>query len=196
METEKHFSQKAEEYDKKRSEWILGKLVSKEKKQIIKTLDPNKGEEILDAGSGSGFYGRLIKKQDAKPYCIDISKGMIEVAKQSGLKGEVQNLDNFNLKKKFNKILCAGALEFTQNPNKVISNLKKHLKKEGFIILLYPRLNFFGILYKIFHLTHKVKIHLFSNKKIERICQENKLKIIETHNTQLFTKVIKISHKN
>lgn len=165
MEPKKHFDKVASKYSLNRKKWILGWIVSREKKVLLDFLNIKKGDLILDVGCGDGFYSILMKEAGAKVYGIDISNKMVDFLKEKGINCQFGDVQNFNLNKKFDKILCAGVLEFLDSPYKAIESIKKHLKKNGFLVILYPPLNFWGLLYKMYHYFHGLNIKLFTKQK-------------------------------
>ena len=196
MTVEKYYDQRAEEYNQDRRKGILGKVVRKESREIIRSLDPKPEEKILDAGCGSGFYSTIIKKMGAKPYGIDISQKMIEKLKERGIEGSKEDLENFNLQEKFDKVLCTGVLEFINNDYNAINSIKKHLKEEGKLIVLYPRLSLGGKLYWLYHLKNKINIRIYSKKRIKRLFEKNGLKIDYIKKVDFITGIICASLKN
>ena len=188
MKVSDHFGNVAVNYNTKRSRGILSYLVNKETQILIKNLDPNPNELILDAGCGSGFYSKLIFDKGARVAGIDISKNMIKEYRANKFIGVVGNLEYLPFSIKFDKILCAGALEFVSNPNKTIREFNSVLKNNGILVLLYPRFNLFGILYYLYHRTHGIKINLFCN--ITNILNGSNFRVVSKGNSNLLTTVV------
>ncbi|MEK6955273.1 MAG: class I SAM-dependent methyltransferase, partial [Nanoarchaeota archaeon] len=203
MVNKKNFQDVSSDYDSSRSSGFLGKHVNKERKLVLEFLNPKKNDVILDAGCGTGFYSLYSRSKGASVIGIDSSQTAISVYNSKGLNGFIGDIENISFDKQFNKILCAGALEFTKNPSKAISCFSKSLKKNGIIVLVYPRNNFFGILYKLYHLSglyfipygklklsKPVNIHLFSNNKISSLMENNGFKIINDVKANVLTNVL------
>lgn len=190
MSASKHFDNVSEGYDNFRSRF-LNFLINKEKISILNALKPKKGELILDAGCGSGFYSKLISKYGSNVIGMDISMNMILQYKKNGFNGFIGNIENIYFKKKFDKILCAGALEFTKDPNKAIKTFNQSLKAGGTLVLLYPRKNFFGYLYKTYHLFHILDINIFSyNNDLKELLKRNNFNIMIKSKVNLLTGLI------
>ena len=66
-------------------------------------------------------------------------------------------------KKKFEKIVCAGLLEFVNSSEKVLKNIRKHSKKNCRLVILCPGDNLLAKFYKLYHSTNKINIKLFIN---------------------------------
>lgn len=172
-----YFNRKARNYNKERNKGLLGKQISKEAKVVLKMLNVKKGDRILDGGCGAGYYGIRIKALGGNYLGIDISEKMIKETRKKGLKAEVADMQNFKSRKKFDKILVSGSLEFCKNPEKALFNCQKNLKKGGFLVAIAPRPNLFGILYYIFHLSHGFKIKLFTLNEIKYLIKNSDLSI-------------------
>jgi ubiquinone/menaquinone biosynthesis C-methylase UbiE len=168
MDARAYFDRKAKIYDNERNSGPIGALVTREKQIVIELLEPQEGESLLDAGCGSGYYSELMAAKGCLTYGVDISGKMIENLKTKGLPGEVANLEDFNLDKTFDKIVCGGALEFVPDLQKTLHAIMRHMHSGSRFVLVYPRISTFGFLYRLFHLSHGVRIRVFSRKKLDR----------------------------
>jgi len=188
---EEYFDKIAAKYAEITSRGILGAMRKKERECVMQMLSPQPRETVLDAGCGAGFYSSSIKECGAEVLGVDISPKMVEAAIKSGIKAEVRDLKTLNLGRKFNKIVCAGVLEFCEEPQRVIENLKNHLNEHGFIVFLIPSLSLCGLAYKLYHLSHGVHVTLFSLGRFEKSLNKSGLKIVAIENPTPFTYVLK-----
>ena len=143
-------------------QWFIGP----EQRAVLQLLNPQPGEIILDAGCGNGFYSSLITARGASVYGVDLSPAMIQGLRARGLEGEVADLMCMKLGRLFDKVLCSGALEFVEHPRSAISNLLEHVRPDGRLVLLAPRLSVGGMLYTAYHRTHGIRVWLFTQKDI------------------------------
>lgn len=192
MRVKNYFDKIAKNYNERRTSGVLGRVVAREKSSVMRLIDAHKEETILDAGCGSGFYSIILKDLGSKPFGVDISPKMVELTKKQGVAATVSNLEELNLGEKFDKVLCAGALEFCNDPLKVVENLKDHLRKGGYIVLLVPRLSLFGIIYFMYHLLHGMNIKLFTMKELIEISKKLNLEIITVEKPNPHTYALKI----
>lgn len=191
-----HFDKEANFYTEKRNNGFLSRFVIKEKISVLLLLDIEKDEKILDAGCGDGDYSISIKSAGAIPYGVDISSQMISKYLSLGFDGKVDDISTMKLNNNYDKILCAGSLEFVSSPRKTIKNLSSHLKKNGFIVLLYPRNTLGGALYKIYHLIiNKINIHLFSKSYVKELASSNGLMITDYKKSDFITGTVKMMNK-
>jgi SAM-dependent methyltransferase len=58
-------------------------LVSIDRRHSLRTLDPRPGELVLDAGCGTGAYLRRLRAAQSVPVGIDLSLGMLRIARQT-----------------------------------------------------------------------------------------------------------------
>ena len=57
-------------------------LVTMDRRHTFRTLDPRPGERVLDAGCGTGAYLRMLRSARSLPVGLDLSPGMLRVARQ------------------------------------------------------------------------------------------------------------------
>ncbi|MBC8495036.1 methyltransferase domain-containing protein [archaeon] len=185
-----YFSSKSTNYNKNKLSGFWGYLARKETIAIKTFLNLQKDDYLLDAGCGSGFYTNILSNICASVYGVDISENMIKQYKAKGFKGEVADLESLSLKKEFNKILCAGALEFCDDPNKVMESFSKHLILNGEMILIYPHKNFLGFMYKLFHQTHNICVNLFNKAELIELFHRNGLEFVSGKKVTLISSII------
>jgi 2-polyprenyl-3-methyl-5-hydroxy-6-metoxy-1,4-benzoquinol methylase len=173
------------------SSGILGFTRRKERKSVLRMLSPKSGDLILDAGCGSGFYSIPMKELGANVLGIDVSAGMAAAARACGVDAIAADLASMSLRAKFDKILCAGVLEFCEDPMGIVENLCSHLKEDGHLVLLAPKRSPLGILYKLYHLSHGLKVNLFSMEDVENIIEEAGLKAISKEEPTWMSLVLK-----
>jgi len=58
-------------------------LVALDRRHTFPSLDPRPGERVLDAGCGTGAYLRMIDSAHSVPIGLDLSPGMLRIARQT-----------------------------------------------------------------------------------------------------------------
>lgn len=172
MSAKEHYDRVAKRYSEMLTSGLGGRLKGREKDTLMRLLSPKSGETILDAGCGSGFYADMIRKSGAQVLCIDISPAMVEVVRTSGLEAQVCDIQSLNLKMKFDKILCAGPLEFCKQPLKALQNVRQHVSEEGYVVLSVLNASIMGLVYWFYHLSHGVKITLYTLSGITNLLNQ------------------------
>ena len=98
----------------------------------------DKDLSLLDVGCGTGGHLVHLNKK-FKCAGIDSNKNFIDIAARKGLKVNQSNMLDFSLEQKFDIIIClfgtiAHAMS-NDNLKKIFLNFKKHLQKNGIIII-------------------------------------------------------------
>ena len=114
----------------------------KEVRFIIGQIKKNKikGKEILDVACGTGNHDLLLKKKSFSIIGVDLNKEMLAIARKKvkGAKYIQRDMRTFNLKKKFDVVLCLfSAMHYNLNYRqleKTIRNFCRHLKPSGLLI--------------------------------------------------------------
>lgn len=111
-----------------------------DEKEVLKLFNWRK-KNVIDIGCGTGKFAFLVSKQGANVLGIDYSKKAIEIAKDTyknpNLKFEQEEMTK-NVNGKFDIIISLGTLEHTDDPFSVLKMFKKHLSKNGYIVITCP----------------------------------------------------------
>jgi len=118
-------------------------IEQKEKlERIVDLFEPC--DRVLDIGCGDGWFGkRIIEDFGADVHGVDISKEALKKAELSGLKVKRQDLDGNKLSypnNYFDAVLCGDILEHLINTEFFLKELRRVLKKNGFLILSVPNI--------------------------------------------------------
>lgn len=94
---------------------------------------------ILEVGSGSGRFTEILAKTKATIFTVDSSSAIIANYKNnfrfdnvSFIRADINQMP-FNIK--FDKILCLGVLQHTNDIKNTLKNLKQYLKPDGELVL-------------------------------------------------------------
>lgn len=136
------FDQYYKEYD---SWYDKNKFAFLSEVKAIKKVLPAKGKG-LEIGVGTGRFAEALGIDVG----IDNSKKMIEIAKQRGLNVKYAKAEKLPFENaEFDYVLIVVTLCFVENPEKVIKEAKRVLKKGGRIILgIVDKNSFLGKFYK------------------------------------------------
>lgn len=145
-------------------------------KVIIKYIDKisNESIEILDLACGTGFNSSFINSRinNSKFTLVDISDGMLKQAKNnSNLDGKFIKSDMLSFLKRtkdnsFDIVICAWAIKY-QNPNEIIKEVSRVLKKDGCFAVL---VNLKGTLPEVRKIYPKLILKNY--KKINKVMKE------------------------
>lgn len=102
------------------------------------TLDDFKDKEILECGCGGGQHTSFIAPYAKEIAAVDLNT--IEIAKERN--GQFNNINfleldiaKMDLKRQFDFVISIGVVHHTDNPDKTVNNLKRHVKEGGRLIL-------------------------------------------------------------
>jgi ubiquinone/menaquinone biosynthesis C-methylase UbiE len=135
------FNELAYEYES----WLqspIGKKYNKEAKEAVYArLDLKEGEQILEVGCGTGNYTLDLAEQN-RVVGTDVSEWMlrlcIEKSKTKKLDLDLHHVTSVELPFQdefFDKVLCVNVLEFALNPEELVKEMVRVLKKGGQLIL-------------------------------------------------------------
>jgi ubiquinone/menaquinone biosynthesis C-methylase UbiE len=157
--------------------------------EVQKIIVPIKGA-FLDIGCHSGtFTSKILEKINSKKvYGIDISSSSIDLIKKRIPFGAFEVGDASELPFKsnfFSAAFCLEMLEHVDNPKKVLSEIRRVLKKNGYAAILVPSDNIlFKLVWFIWTLYYPVWRHAhvqsFQNKDLEKILRKLKFRSVKT----------------
>lgn len=129
-------------------------IVWQELENILATFPTTKPLKILDAGGGQGQMACRLAKLGHHVTLCDISMQMLELA-QKNAQGEklninchccaIQDIDHI-INEQYDMVICHAVLEWVADPISVLESLKKHLKPEGYLSLMFY--NYHALLFK------------------------------------------------
>lgn len=138
MSTKKHYEEywakkrKKEDFFNYERNWILSRLFKK-------------GESVLDLGCGDGVVAEYLQNElGNKVVGVDISKKALEIARKRGVKTRLMDVeDELPFKKeKFDSVFWGDNVEHLFNPQIVLKEIRRILKKDGRLILSCPNIGY------------------------------------------------------
>jgi SAM-dependent methyltransferase len=154
------------------------------------------GLDVLECGCGAGWYARrLIEQQPASYIATDFLPEMLQEVRIPGVTPMQADLTSFTLEIMFDRILCAGALEFVPLPELFFSRAATVLRENGRIVLLVPPDNFPGRLYRLWHRCHGFRIHLFGMDFLTRNAANVGLHILRSTRATAYSTVVTLGRR-
>lgn len=118
--------------------------IGKRLRKILSHVDLGK-KTVLDVAGGTGYIGQTIKQMGGTYINIDISTGMLSLAKEklSAMKGDhllvLSDVHNIPLRSNMVDVaLVSEVLEHVQNPTLVLREVNRVLKPDGKVIVTNP----------------------------------------------------------
>jgi ubiquinone/menaquinone biosynthesis C-methylase UbiE len=126
----------ADSYDNWYSSAIVSMYNRLEKKAFEKLLtNYSSGKQLLEIGCGTGHWSRFFSEKGFEVMGIDISEKMIKTANKKNVPhchfqvADGQNLSFFD--NSFDVAAAITTLEFSENPERIISEMARCVKSEG-----------------------------------------------------------------
>jgi ubiquinone/menaquinone biosynthesis C-methylase UbiE len=153
---------------------------------VLKNIKLEKNNVVLDVGFGNGYLLKKLFKQNipVKIYGIDISKDMFHkvslknkhIINNGNLKLFLEDISKTSFENKlFDRIYTVNTVYFWNDMGKCFSEIKRILKSDGiFMNVIYTKEFLNNIIYT------KYGFNKYSVMELEKITEENGMKIIET----------------
>ena len=154
------------------------KTYLKNNKSLLKIINSIKYNKLCDVGCGPGFLLSSIKNK--KLFGIENDQSAIKTASKYAKIYKIDLNKKIKIKDKFALIVCYHVIEHIKNPITFLINLKKILKKNGYLILGTPDFDSamarrYKNKYRLLH--DKTHISLFSLDSISRLLRDQKFDI-------------------
>ena len=155
-----YFDRQSRSYLSRSERGLWSRVRHFEREAIFEELDPQPGERILDVGCGPGYYAREMQRRGAKVTGIDSSPAMLKQFQHLGAPAILGKFELHTFESSFDKILIAGAAEFIADIEAMLRQIERILLPQGRAVILAPRRNWLGGLYKVWHRHHGCQVSL------------------------------------
>lgn len=159
----------------KNSNFIVKFIENSRRKNIIKLLNPQNEDRIIELGCGAGNLMEKIKSAkeltgvDISDFLIDLAKRKKYQVKTKFVKANIEKLPQEITETKFDKIYCSEVLEHVESPENVLREVKKIISKNGTLVVSIPNEN---LINKLKNILIKFKIFSFIFPKISKKMDE------------------------
>jgi trans-aconitate methyltransferase len=157
-------------------------------------MGPAAKQVILDLGCGTGYYTRHFLERGASHIAaVDFSLAMISGLLEANVTGIVEDATKLKMDVQFNKIICAGLLEFVDSSYDTLRTARHLIRPEGRMVCVLPPDNWAGRLYRNFHRCHGIEIRLFAQSAFEYVCRETGWSIDDYRPVFPYTEVYRLT---
>jgi SAM-dependent methyltransferase len=164
----KYFSAQASDYHARSTHFPWVWIRSRELTVVQLLLGEVAGLDVLELGAGAGFYTRELARRGARRiWAVDISDAMLATLPADRITPILDDAETMRLDRRFPVLLSTGMLEFVRDPAAVLANAARHAEVDARFVILAPQANVPGRLYRRFHRSHGVDIHLFGRTWFE-----------------------------
>lgn len=142
----------ASSYDSRiQSQFFWNKIKQQELRAVLGALGAVGGMSFLDLGSGTGYYASVLKARGADVVCVDQSASMHQVLLDKNHNAILCSIECLRLNRSFDRVLALGVLEFIDDWTRAMQTVCHHLRPSGLFIVLMPKSNWIGWVYKKIH---------------------------------------------
>lgn len=175
-----YFDQKADRYQHSSTRFPWSWIRTREVAVFFELLGDASGKEVLELGSGSGFYSRHLVESGAEHvYAVDLSPRMAKNTSGPKITAIEADAAQVALERTFELIVAAGLLEFVDSPELIFKNANTHAAAGTRLIIVTPYSNVFGYLYKQYHRINGLQISLFTVQQISKMAQKYGWQIVD-----------------
>ena len=191
--SEKFWDRSSKSYDKKEIEW--DNINNKAIERTQEYLKPN--HIVLDYGCGTGVLTALNAEYVKEIHALDISAGMLEVAKKHALERKLENMKyvqgtiftDIYEEETFDVITGYNVIHLVNDPKADVRRVRELLKPEGLFISVTPCMGEKGwFVGSVISLLSKLKIlpkvHKFKFSDVETLIQEIGFKLESVEDLQ------------
>ncbi len=155
---------------------------------------PLDSRDILDIGCANGLFGQMLKKrQRCVVTGIECDTELVNMAKarlDDVINGDIEEIIDREILGRFDCILCGDILEHLNDPWKVVSGLKQHLKNGGLFIASVPNVANWAIVYEMlkgrwdyvpFTILSGTHIRFFTRESLKELFEDGGYRITEIY---------------
>lgn len=189
-----YFSARAADYHADSLRWPWSWLRRRESAAVRELIGDVRNRHGLDLGCGAGFYTRLMLDRGAASVCaVDLTSAMIErLPRSHNVTGVVANAASVDLEQRFDRIIVGGMLEFTPDPEAVLSNARRLSTEDAVLVVLTPDNRMAARAYEAFHRQHGIPVRLFCVEDLRRIAGNCGWRVVQTQHVWPFTNVARL----
>jgi len=166
---EDYFQTRATAYqrDSERLPWSL--LRRRERRAVLALAGSVEDCTAIDWGTGAGFYARALAEGGARRIlAVDQSREMLAEI-PSPIECFWGRAEEIELPEKGDVAVCAGLLEFVDDPSAVFCQFARYAKPSMRLTVLVPYRNLAGEWYRRFHRSHGISVRLFDAEGLRRL---------------------------
>ena len=158
---------------------FLSYFRDRERNTVIRMLALDSGSTLLDVGVGAGFFSRIAKAKGLTTCGVDVVPGMLEAAKPHLNESKVVSVEKLDYKNRFDRIVCAGVLDFTRSPMTAIARMSDAMVSGGRLVILCPRRGPGGVYYIFEKMIFGMRVNLLTREVLTRWAERAGLTYIE-----------------
>lgn len=160
-----YFNTVSANYDEMVNKGILAIARTRERKAVLDFASLKlPGGTLIDVGCGNGFYSLYAKKQGMKVHSVDLSPSMVQRLEGIVDRAEVADIETIPTQQRYDRVICAGVLDFVLLPEVAFSNLCQLVERNGRLVVLCPRKGPGGLLYRLEKSFFGIRVNLYTKE--------------------------------
>ena len=164
-----HYGQWAATYGDAADDGWFAWVRAREARLVYRMLELRSGASVLDAGCGPGLYARVMHEKGHEVWAVDFAPEMVERVSPHVTRSEQADVEQLQLGRTFDRVLCLGVLEWVRTPETALARLAAHLAPGGRLVLLVPRTGPGGWIYQYQKRKHNLSARLYSPSGMRRL---------------------------
>ncbi|HWE25499.1 MAG TPA: methyltransferase domain-containing protein [Myxococcales bacterium] len=156
-----YYSRIADGYHRRVARGPLSPLRQRERTTVLELARLVPGLSLADVGCGSGYYALEAKRRGLRVCAIDAVPEMLEQLDGRVDEVHLRDLDFLVPWHAFDRVICAGVLDFVANAEKAFANLCGLVAPGGWLVVLAPCAGPRGWLYRVEKALFGLRVNLF-----------------------------------
>jgi SAM-dependent methyltransferase len=177
-----YYASKAECYQTSSQRGFWSVLRRIETPAVLALARVQRGERLLDAGCGAGHYTEALLGAGAEVTALDIEARMLsQVQERLGVATVQGDLATVRLEPVFDKVVCAGVLEFVADPAAALTNLARGLRPDGAreVVILVLRRCVAGVGFWLARRKNGISMPMLSKRELDALAARSGLRVDE-----------------
>lgn len=129
-----------------------GNLYESSREDLL-PLVPVNSRDVLDIGCANGLFGEILKRrQECRVTGVDSCSKLLDTARMrldTVIAGDIEEIVDNGILSEFDCIVCGDVLEHLDNPWKVVSGLRRYLKRGGRVVASVPNVTNWAIIHEM-----------------------------------------------
>ena len=159
-----HYAATARGYEWRSAGFPWSLVKNRERSAVLRALGSVLGEETLDLGCGIGYFTTaLLAAGASRVFAVDACREMLDqVPASDRVTTILARAEEFDLPARVPAAICAGMLEFVEQPRAVLERARRAVAPSGRMSVLVPGDRLGARLYRRFHRRHGIEVRLFA----------------------------------
>ena len=156
-------------YSRARPHGFRELVLADQRAAIVELARPQASDRVLDIGCGAGLIASLLRSRVSTISGVDVCAEMLAVARpwlDHAVRAQLETLD---LGRHFDLVVCAGVLDFVEDPQAALRAIRRHVAPHGRAVIATAALSATGIAYALFRRLQGIRVHLYTSGRLQKL---------------------------